>query len=138
MEPFLTIARLQGKPCLPVLTDVEWSPPSPDPSGITYLPGTNQLLIRDGDLPANLFEATLAGSVRSTAATLAFSREPVGVRLHPGNGHRCIADDDQRRVFEVDEGPDGRCRCQATWLWCPRGPVGCAELGRDRDRRSMA
>ena len=92
-----------------------WSPPSPDPSGITYLPATNRLLISDGEVEemniyqgANLFEATLAGSLERTANTLAFSDEPVGVGVHPGNGRIFIADDNQRRVFEVDPGPDGR------------------------------
>lgn len=91
-------------------------PPSPDPSGITYLPTTNHLLISDGEVDEianlftgnNLYEMTLTGDLTSVATTLPYSFEPTGVDDNPANGHVFIADDDRKRVFELAAGPDNR------------------------------
>lgn len=93
----------------------EWSPVSPDPAGIAYLPVSNTLLVSDSEvneMPAlftgvNLFETTVNNSPVATSSTTAFSNEPTGVAFNPGNRHRFYADDDQKRVFEVGPGPDG-------------------------------
>ena len=62
-------------------------PPSPDPSGLAYLPGTDTLLISDGEVDEmsqyftgdNLFETTLSGSLMETYTTISYSYEPTGV-----------------------------------------------------------
>ncbi|MCC6166183.1 MAG: DNRLRE domain-containing protein [Caldilineaceae bacterium] len=93
----------------------QWSPPSPDPSGIAYIPASNTLLAGDGEVDemalyagANMWHITPAGAVVSTWATLPFSDEPVGLALNPANG-RLFASDDTgtRSVYEVDPGADG-------------------------------
>lgn len=89
-------------------------PPSPDPSGITYLSTVNHLLISDGEVDEiadlftgnNLYEMTLTGDLTRVATTLPYSFEPTGVDDNPANGHVFISDDDRKRVFELATGPD--------------------------------
>ena len=83
---------------------------------------------------ANLFEVTRSGTLVATSTTYTplansctprfgtganFSKEPTGVAINPSNGHLFVADDaagpyrrklddDQKKVFEVDPGLDGR------------------------------
>ena len=92
-----------------------FSPPSPDPSGIAYLPGSDQLFISDGEVDempifegSNLFATTRAGSVTTTGVSQPWSDEPVGVGYNPGNNHLFVTDDDQAEVFELTVGADGR------------------------------
>jgi hypothetical protein len=102
------------------------SPPSPDPSGLTYLPLSNTLLISDGEVEervsgithfagANLWETTLAGVVVHTAnispvapAPVPMSDEPTGVAWNPANGHFYFSDDNAYKVFDLNPGLDGQ------------------------------
>lgn len=106
-----------------------YSPPSPDPSGITFLSTSNKLLISDGEVdelvppnPAaytgiNLFVTSLTGALDSTLTTydpggvpsITFSEEPTGVALNTNNGHLFFSDDTPpgKGVFELDPGSDG-------------------------------
>ncbi|MEV6286309.1 PKD domain-containing protein [Kribbella sp. NPDC051770] len=90
-------------------------PPMPDPSGITYLPGRDRLLISDAEVDevsvfegANLFEITRAGVVQNTGLSTAYTKEPAGVGFNPVNEHLFVSDDDQFRVYELAAGADGR------------------------------
>ncbi len=90
-----------------------FSPPSPDPAGITYLPMSNTLLVSDSEVnemsifeDANLFEMTLAGNLIATSSTTSFSGEPTGLALDPVNGLLFVSDDNAREVFVIDPGPD--------------------------------
>jgi uncharacterized protein YjiK len=105
----------------------QWSPPSPDPMGITYLADSNRLLLSDSEveeIPAlftgvNLFEFTLAGNLSKTYSTTSFSNEPTGVAVNRGNGHWFLSNDDEKKVFEVDLGADGSFGTaddSVTWL----------------------
>ncbi|MCC6166182.1 MAG: tandem-95 repeat protein [Caldilineaceae bacterium] len=105
----------------------QWSPPSPDPSGIAYIPASNTLLAGDGEVEetvtisqsgqltdvtlyagVNMWHITPAGAVVSTWTTLSFSDEPVGLALNSANGHLFVSDDTGSRiVYEVDPGADG-------------------------------
>ncbi|HSE08826.1 MAG TPA: PKD domain-containing protein [Nocardioidaceae bacterium] len=94
-----------------------WSPPSPDPSGITYLPDEDgRLLVSDGEVEempiyggANLFVSNLEGELQSTGDTQPWSTEPVGLEYDRGSGRLFVSDDVARRVFEVaGPGADGR------------------------------
>jgi uncharacterized repeat protein (TIGR01451 family) len=91
-----------------------FDPPSPDPGGITYLDSSGTLLVADSEVEEtihwegfNLFEASLTGSLLDTLTTAGFSDEPTGVAHNPTNGHIFFTDDGQKKVFEVDLGPDG-------------------------------
>jgi uncharacterized protein YjiK len=101
------------------------SPPSPDPSGIAYLPNSNTLLIVDGEVEetangithfqgANTWELTLLGNkVRSaniskkSPTVSAMTNEPTDVTWNPNNGHYYVTDDDGKRVFDLNTGGDG-------------------------------
>jgi hypothetical protein len=88
----------------------QWSPASPDPSGIAYDSVARRLLVVDGEVDemsiwkgANYYEATLAGNLLRTASTTSFSDEPVGVAFSSA-GRVFISDDDQRKVFQLSLG----------------------------------
>src|SRR6266540_6789 len=117
------------KACLVQTIDTSlWSPPSPDPAGITSLPN-GHLLISDseveecvnGQLPVywqgvNLFEADRVGALLATSTTYThlsgscptpptgtasnFSSEPTGVAINPSNHHLFFSDDNQKKIFE--------------------------------------
>ncbi len=93
----------------------QFNPPSPDPSGLAFLPGPDRLFIADGEVDempifegSNLFVTTRAGSVTDTGVSQPWSNEPVGVGYNPGNNHLFVSDDDQKEVFELVAGGDGR------------------------------
>ena len=101
------------------------SPPSPDPSGLTYLPLSNTLLMSDGEVDekvsgithfagANLWEMTLTGGVVRTAnispvapTVVPMTDEPTGVAWNPTNGHFFFSDDNEYKVFDLNPGTDG-------------------------------
>ncbi len=94
----------------------QFDPPSPDPSGLVYLPQRGTLLIADGEVNEmpqyftgdNLFESSLSGNLVDTLTSTAYSDEPVGADINPNNNHLFISDDTGTRgVYEVDPGPDG-------------------------------
>ena len=93
----------------------QYSPPSPDPSGIAYISHLSNLIIVDGEVEemsiyagANVFETTRAGALTRSWTTTSFSIEPVGAAYNPANRHLFISDDDARQIFEIDPGADGR------------------------------
>ena len=102
------------------------SPPSPDPTGLTYLPGSNTLLMTDSDVEedlggtthfqgANVWELTLGGSVVRTTnisvepTVFPMSEEPSGVAFKPSSGHCFVSDDSQKQVYDLNPGADGAC-----------------------------
>ena len=93
----------------------QFSPPSPDPAGVAYLPAGGTLLISDSEVNEmpiftgdNLFEASLSGTLVDTLTTLPFSDEPSGIDVNPVNRHLFISDDTgTRSVYELNPGPDG-------------------------------
>jgi len=103
-----------------------FSPPSPDPSGLTYLPNSNTLLMVDGEVEetvsgithfqgANVWEMTLGGNVVRTAniskvspTVVPMTNEPTGVAWNPTNGHYFVTDDSDLRVYDLNPGADGR------------------------------
>ena len=92
----------------------QFSPPSPDPTGIAYLESSNTLLVSDSEVDetdlytgTNLFEMTLSGTLVFTSTTEDFSDEPEGVCHNPDDGHLFFVDDDDDMVYEIDPGNDG-------------------------------
>jgi Bacterial Ig domain len=91
------------------------NPPSPDPAGITYMPGPDRLLVSDIDvdeLPifqgVNLYQMTTTGSLTATGVTTPFSNEPAGMGFNPATGTLFLSDDNKDRVFIDLPGADGR------------------------------
>ncbi|MCC0176446.1 hypothetical protein I4641_05570 [Waterburya agarophytonicola K14] len=89
--------------------------PSPDPSGIILLNGSNTLLISDSEVNENqvfagfnLFEINFNGSVVNFGDVLEISDEPTGLSYNPSNGNLFISDDtdNSRRIYQVDPGND--------------------------------
>ena len=92
-----------------------FNPPSPDPSGLAFLPSADRLFIADGEVDEmgifqgkNFFATTRTGSVTDTSVSQPWSNEPVGVGYNPGNNHLFVSDDDQKEVYELVAGTDGR------------------------------
>ena len=101
------------------------SPPSPDPSGITYLPNSNSLMVVDGEVEetvngithfrgANVWELTLGGSIVRTAniskkapTVVPMTDEPTGVTWNPVDGHYFFTEDGGKRVYNLNPGGDG-------------------------------
>jgi VCBS repeat-containing protein len=110
-----------------------FSPPSPDPSGLAYLPGRDTLVMDDGEVEetvsgithfegANVWELTLSGSVMNTAnisdvppIEVPMTNEPTGVAFNPANGHYFFVQDDGDAVFELDSGADGWVTAGDPW-----------------------
>jgi hypothetical protein len=103
-------------------SNAAWSPSSPDPAGVDYLPPTDgrptgALLIADSEvdempnyfLGKNVFESTTSGTLVSTCSTTSFTNEPTGVAINPGNNHIFISNDTgtNDKVYEVSLGTDG-------------------------------
>jgi hypothetical protein len=95
-----------------------WTPPSPDPSGISYRPDTGQLLTCDAEVEetvgggtlyqgANVWTHTNTGGIVATATTVPWSNEPTGISFDPAGGRLFIADDIKGSIFEVSLGADG-------------------------------
>jgi hypothetical protein len=102
-----------------------YSPPSPDPSGLAYVPGANKLVMTDAEVEetvsgithfqgANVWEINLNGSVRRTTnisrvqpTSTPMTNEPTGIAWNPANGHYYVSDDDAGRVYDLNPGADG-------------------------------
>jgi hypothetical protein len=90
----------------------DWSPVSPDPSGLAYLPDGG-FLVSDSEVDetptfdrVNLFSATPEGELAGTGLS-SFTPEPSGLAIDPATSRRFVADDVYRRIFVVDPGQDG-------------------------------
>jgi len=102
------------------------TPPSPDPSGLTYLPAPrNTLLMTDGEVEetvsgithfegVNVWEMTLTGDVvnmgnisKVAPTSVPMTQEPVGVTWDPNTGHYFVSEDGGKKVYDVNPGADG-------------------------------
>ncbi len=94
-----------------------WSidPPSPDPTGITFISDSDRLLVSDSEVDevalfqdVNLYTMTRAGALSDTGVTEPYSSEPSGVTHDSSSGVLYVADDAAKRVHMIVPGPDGR------------------------------
>lgn len=93
----------------------QWSPASPDPSGLAYWPGRNSLLVSDAEVEEmppyytgkNIFESSPDGNLIGTAVTTAYSKEPTGVAVNAAGGQVFFSDDNKKRIFIIQIGADG-------------------------------
>lgn len=103
-----------------------WSPGSPDPSGVTYLGQSRELLVVDSEVDevtgagwnnVNMWRARTDGSQTGTGAAwgpnsatyagkTGYSREPTGVGHDPNGNTIFVSDDNVKKVFVVGRGPD--------------------------------
>jgi len=101
------------------------SPPSPDPSGLTYVSTNQTFLMSDGEVDetvkgvthfagANVWVLTLSGTVVRTAnissvspTVVPMTDEPNGAAWNPANGHFYFTDDDGLRVYDLNPASDG-------------------------------
>lgn len=95
----------------------KWSPASPDPSGVTYRPSRDRLIVVDSEVDeqtgagyhgVNLWEVTRAGVVTDTGTTLPYTNEPTGVGFDPATETLFVSTDVGNKIFVVRAGPDGR------------------------------
>jgi uncharacterized protein YjiK len=93
----------------------QWSSPSPDPMGGTYIPTFNRLMIADSEIEefhrpywrgGNIFQSTLQGSFLSLHDVTSYTDEPTGIAFNPANNHLFISDDDAQEVYEIAPGTD--------------------------------
>jgi sugar lactone lactonase YvrE len=91
-----------------------WSTPSPDPSGITYVPKEHRLLISDSGVDntrvwkgRNLFLAGLKGHLRAARSLKKATRNPVGIAWNARAKALFVADDNADAIYRSTAGPDG-------------------------------
>ena len=91
-----------------------FSPPSPDPSGITYDSATGRLVISDAEVEEmsiwagkNVFETSLAGTVLRSYNVTSFTLEPTGTAFDANDRGIYFSDDDADMVFVIKPGADG-------------------------------
>jgi DNA-binding beta-propeller fold protein YncE len=92
-----------------------WSPPSPDPAGITYMKSTGRLLVSDPEVDEtslwhkrNIFEATTHGALKRAGRVKPPSTDPEDVAWDNDAGVLYVVDDDADRVFRFNPGRDGK------------------------------
>jgi DNA-binding beta-propeller fold protein YncE len=92
-----------------------WSPPSPDPTGITFMKSTGRLLIADSEVDEtplwhkrNIFEATTRGVLKRSGKIKPPSGDPEDVAWDNDAGVLYVVDDDADRVFRFNPGRDGK------------------------------
>jgi hypothetical protein len=118
-EPALAAAVVDDTGTLVQTIDTSgFSPGSPDPSGVTYLPGKDRLELCDSEVEettgagyhgVNLWELDRDGSVTNTGTTFpAISKEPNGLGYLPASNTLLISDDSLRRIHLMRPGPDNR------------------------------
>lgn len=93
-----------------------WQPPSPDPSGLTFLPDLASLMVSDGEVNEtplfagdNLFSMSLSGALLGSTTTFPFSDEPTGVEVtYTLDGLKMFVTDDAggSRIYVVNAGID--------------------------------
>jgi DNA-binding beta-propeller fold protein YncE len=93
----------------------KWTPPSPDPSGLTYRKSAHHLVISDPEVDEtalwrrkNVFEATLRGGLAQTGRTTPYARDPEDVAWDNNGEALYVADDDSDKIYRVNPGGDGR------------------------------
>jgi hypothetical protein len=99
-----------------VIRTSEWSPKSPDPTGLAFI-GTGssaRLLVVDSEVEEtplfgkNMWRATRDGRVEKSWDITAWNNEPTGIAVSAATGRVYIAKDGIQRIWEIDRGADGK------------------------------
>ena len=118
--PTSTASAAPTDPITPTLVQTiatsAFSPGSPDPSGIAYLPASDHLLIVDSEVDettgagyhgVNMWEITRTGAVVATGTSVGYTNEPTGVGHRAATNSIFISSDDQASIFIRKPGTDG-------------------------------
>jgi hypothetical protein len=91
-----------------------WSPPSPDPSCVTFRAETGDFYTTDNEVDevaifggVTLWRHDAFGNVSQTFNLTGFTNEPSGIFFDPAGGRAWISDDNIRVIHRIDFGPDG-------------------------------
>jgi hypothetical protein len=91
-----------------------WSPPSPDPSCVTFRPETGDFWTTDNEVDemtifsgVTLWRHDALGNVSQTFNLTGFTNEPSGIAFDPAGGRAWISDDNIGVIHRIDFGPDG-------------------------------
>ena len=94
-----------------------FSPASPDPSGITYIPSSDRLMVADSEVDettgagfhgVNLWKITRAGVVVDTGNLTPWTSEPTGLGFDGSSNTLFVSTDSGDRVYVMKPGIDGR------------------------------
>lgn len=96
-----------------IIDTTRWTKPSPDPSGLTWIPGATPgagtLLGSDSEIdetpffrPDNLFLLSETAVFDDSTSLQSFTKEPTGIVFNSVDGNLYISDDNQRKIFKVD------------------------------------
>jgi hypothetical protein len=98
-----------------VIGTSQWSPPSPDPTGLTYFATSRRLVVVDSEVDetkifagSNVFMSSVTGQLKRSFSTTSYSNEPTDVATDRRNNRLFVSDDNRDRIFTVKEGPDRR------------------------------
>ena len=99
-----------------VVDTAKFTPVSPDPAGLEYIPILNSFYISDSEVDempkyfkgVNVFVLSLAGSQIAQFSTTSYTNEPTGIAYNPANNHLFFSDDNLKKIFEVDYGADAK------------------------------
>jgi len=97
-----------------VIRTWQWATPSPDPTGLDFLP-SGQLLVTDSEVDEvpvnegrNIWRITRGGRVERAMSTYRFSHEPTDVAVDGARGVWYFSTDIGARIFVVNLGTDSR------------------------------
>ncbi len=96
-----------------IIDTTQWPKPSPDPSGVTWIPGatpgTGTLLMSDSEIdetpffrPDNLFFLSETAVFDHSTSLQSFTKEPTGIVFNSVDGFLYISDDNLKKIFKVD------------------------------------
>jgi hypothetical protein len=91
-----------------------WSPPSPDPSCVTFRAQTGDFWTTDNEVDemtifggVTLWRHDAFGNVSQTYNLTGFTLEPSGIAFDPARGRAWVTDDNQKTIWSIDFGGDG-------------------------------
>jgi uncharacterized protein YjiK len=109
------IAATEGRLVRPLSRTSTWSTPSPDPTGLTYIPTTGRFLISDSEVEEgalwrrkNLFFATRTGALVATRRVQRVNPEPEAIVWYARTRSLFVADDDHDAIYRFVPGRDGQ------------------------------
>lgn len=117
LEPLALSYAVDVATLVQTIDTSKWSPPSPDPSGVTYRPSTDRLLVADSEVDevtgagyhgVNLWTITRGGKVTDTGTTVSFTVEPTGLGFDPVSETLFVSTDQGNKIWIVRAGTDGR------------------------------
>jgi uncharacterized protein YjiK len=114
--PAASSAPRGGVTTVHTIETFRWSPPSPDPTGLSFNKSTGKLLVSDAEVDeirrlwkgANLFEASRSGRLTRTGRLTRKTHEPEDIAWDNRTRSLYAVDDDKDAVFRFLPGRDGK------------------------------